>query len=86
MGEKSKKMSAEELEAAFAAETQHNNQCSVGKALAEMDDDLREVVQAKIDDNIRYANRVIAKVLKRLDVSIAADTIGKHRSGDCRCK
>lgn len=81
-----KKMSAEDLEAAFAEETESKNLCSLGAALRDMDPDLRAVVASKVDDNIRYSNRVIAKVLKRVDVTVSAEMVGRHRKSDCRCK
>ena len=73
-----------DIEAAFAEAVKADNLCSLGKVIAEHQHGA--VIRAKVEDDVTYSSRVIARVLKNLGIgSFGIETIQKHRRGECRC-
>lgn len=81
--EPTKTLTAEDIEAAFAAEGPQRNRkkCSVGQVCEEY-----PALADRIMDVEHYSSKTISKVLRNLGVSTAADTtVTKHRKGECCC-
>lgn len=57
--------------------------CSVGR-FQETDHPNRDEIMAAIDDGSIMATSV-SRACKTVDVHLGADTIRRHRNGDCKC-
>lgn len=78
-----KELTAEAIEAAFDSVAPKRNQrkCSIGNVIEQ-----HPALAGKIMDVEHYSAKTISQVLRRLEVSNAADTtVTKHRKGDCCC-
>ena len=58
--------------------------CTVGQALADMDDTLAEEVRAALNDPTLKGS-AIARALTDRGWNIAPTTLARHRRGECRC-
>lgn len=58
--------------------------CPIGLYLRELDADERAELQDALDSDHKHTS--IQTVLRRRSVDIAADAIGAHRRGKCRCR
>lgn len=59
--------------------------CSMGKALAEMPDDLRTQVEAALDDPT-LEGTAISKALAARGVKIGSGALQRHRRKVCSCE
>ena len=59
--------------------------CSMGKALADMPDDLRKQVQAALDDS-SLEGTAISKALAARDIKVGSGALQRHRRKVCSCE
>jgi hypothetical protein len=84
MSEKPTKKSVED---AFAAAVKEDNLCNLGRLLAEVDPEVRKVIEAKVQDTLHYSAATISRVLKGLGFPpVSSESVSKHRKGACRCQ
>lgn len=77
-------LSKKEIEDAFAEAVKADNQCGLGKIIAESPHGA--VIAEKVADQLHYPATTISRVLKVLGFpSVSTETINKHRKGACRC-
>lgn len=78
---KSKALTAEDIEAAFAAVAPKSRLCRVGQIIAD-----NPALGARIMDVEHYSSKTISKVLKHLGFgSVADSTVTNHRRDTCMC-
>jgi hypothetical protein len=71
---------------ALAAQTARRSgpPCTIGTALARLPkDEAADLRAALADPDARHT--AIARALHEIDLDIRADTVGRHRRGDCDC-
>lgn len=70
---------------ALRAETRSQGpECTIGKALRRMSPENAEKVQAALDnDDVKTS--VIARALRAIGVTVAEQTLGRHRRKGCSC-
>lgn len=82
-----KKITSQDMEAAFAAATMQDNRCPVGRLYDSVDEATRRVLEAKVEDTAHISAAIIVRVLKGLGFPpISTETVTRHRKGACRCR
>lgn len=78
----SEQLSAEAIEAAFAAATEKPpGLCRLGAILKD-----HPALEPKVMDVARYDGATVSRVLKGLGLSVSRDVVNKHRKDNCVCK
>lgn len=59
--------------------------CRVRTLLGELETSDKKILQAALEDEIKWPDHTLYKALKRKNVSLSADAISRHRTGVCSC-
>jgi hypothetical protein len=51
----------------------------------ELEESDKKILQAAIADEAKWPDHTLYKALKRLNISLSADAISRHRTGVCSC-
>lgn len=73
-------LTAEQIDAAFAAVDNSEKRCRLGHILKE-----HPALESRVMDVSRYDGATIARILKGLGLEVSKDTVNKHRKGICLC-
>lgn len=57
--------------------------CTMGLAMAGMDEDDRSDLERALDGE--WTNKQIAQALQALGLDVEPQTVGRHRNGECKC-
>lgn len=59
--------------------------CRVRTVMTELEDSDKKILGAALVDPLQWPDHTLYKALKRLDISLSADAINRHRTGVCSC-
>lgn len=60
--------------------------CGVAKALESLEPELKEWIETAIGDNRALASKIARKLSELTGCRITANTMTRHRRGECRCR
>ncbi len=59
--------------------------CRVRTVLGQLEESDKKILQTALVDDVKWPDHTLYKALKRLNISISADAINRHRTKVCSC-